>query len=367
MSLDLPLRNNHHVYILGAGYSAARGMPLIPGFLNRMRDAAIWFEQNQMDKEKDAIQEVLRFRLSAAASAYRVPIDLENVEELFSLASASRGQIADSVKLSIAATLWYCSQVDAPHLFMGDAEVTKLGLQRASRPLNANDPSTRIVDMYDALALKLLLVDQPERSSVITFNYDTIVEDSIASLGGTFNYGFCGPPERQAGVAYDDDGLAVLKLHGSVNWSNQAGVLKVFKGYESLRETGAIPLIIPPTWNKTIQDRLSEVWATAIDRLSTATKIFIVGFSIPKTDLHFKYLLAAGMRDNFSLREIVFIDPAETTIRARATDVIASREIENNRVRFVPYRLENLIGERVHEVSGRYVPVSQRVIADALG
>ena len=78
---------------------------------------------------------------------------------------------------------------------------------------------------------------------------------------------------------------------------------------------------------------------------------------MPRTDLHFKYLLAAGMQDNFSLREIVFVDPAEEVVRTRARELLAAREIENNRVRFVHRRIEGLVGERVQSVDGRFIPV----------
>jgi len=356
MSLDIALRNDHHVYILGAGYSVARGMPLISGFLNRMRDAAIWFETQGRSEEKEAIHDVLKFRLSAAASAYRVPIDLENVEELFSLASASDQCVTESAKLAIAATLAYCAeQVVDPYLYLGEADASKMGVSGISKPFNSSDKSILRASLYDALALKLLIADQPGRSSVITFNYDDIVERSVASIGQSFHYGFSKRPNVEAGVSYDESGLAILKLHGSVNWSNDSNNFQVFKSYESLRKSNLVPKIVPPTWNKTIGDRLAEVWSSAISKLSTATKIFVVGFSMPKTDQHFKYLLAAGMKDNFSLREIVFVDPSEDLIRVRASDLIASREIDNKRVRFVSSRVEDVIGTRVQEVAGRYI------------
>ena len=34
--------NDQNVYILGAGFSAEAGLPLIKDFMNRMRDAAAW-------------------------------------------------------------------------------------------------------------------------------------------------------------------------------------------------------------------------------------------------------------------------------------------------------------------------------------
>jgi hypothetical protein len=55
-----------------------------------MRDAAAWLQnQRGRDRERTAIEQVLKFRLSAARASYRIPLNVENVEELFSLASAS--------------------------------------------------------------------------------------------------------------------------------------------------------------------------------------------------------------------------------------------------------------------------------------
>jgi len=34
----------------------------------------------------------------------------------------------------------------------------------------------------------------------------------------------------------------------------------------------------------------------------------IIGFSIPPTDIHFKYLLAAGLQENISLRKIYCVN-----------------------------------------------------------
>src|SRR6266436_1423071 len=85
---DLPLQNDHNVYILGAGFSFEAGLPLINNFLVRMRDSHEWLKAQGRLAEADAVQKVLEFRLKAASAAYYVNLDLENIEELFSLASA---------------------------------------------------------------------------------------------------------------------------------------------------------------------------------------------------------------------------------------------------------------------------------------
>lgn len=351
MSKEIPLRNDHTVYVLGAGYSVHRGLPLISNFLNSMRDAALWCESNGRDSEARAIHEVLKFRLDAAAAAYRVPIDLENIEELFSLSSASDPRILESVKLSICATLNYCIGINAPsHLIFGayDSDGSRYRNYSEGDGIGGNGLK---FDLYDALALDVLRCLDGERSTIITFNYDNLVEKSIQRLGGRFNYGLKADHEFEDGVSYSDkgEGTAVLKLHGSVNWaySGRSGrTFKVYKDYESVRSNGRVPHIVPPTWNKTIAERLAEVWFKAIEKMSTATQIVIIGFSIPATDLHFKYLLAAGMRSNFSLRKIIFVDPSDG-IRARVAGVISEREVEKGRVEFVKSTVEDLIGSRV--------------------
>ena len=58
---------------------------------------------------------MLEFRLRAAAAAHRVPLNVENVEELFSLASASGDEeLANAMPLAIAATLDYARQTAKP-------------------------------------------------------------------------------------------------------------------------------------------------------------------------------------------------------------------------------------------------------------
>jgi hypothetical protein len=108
--------NDHNVYILGAGFAAEAGLPLIKDFMNRMRDAAAWLEeQGGRKRELDAISRVLEFRLKAAAAAHRVPLNVESVEELFSLASASAGaDLAEEMAWAIAATLDFARSTAPP-------------------------------------------------------------------------------------------------------------------------------------------------------------------------------------------------------------------------------------------------------------
>ena len=93
--------------ILGAGFSVEGGLPLVANFLNRMRDSHSWLISQGRTDEAEAVQRVLEFRLKATSASYWTKIDLENIEELFSLASIreSDDSLLYYVKRAIAATL----------------------------------------------------------------------------------------------------------------------------------------------------------------------------------------------------------------------------------------------------------------------
>lgn len=91
MSKSFTMETNHNVYILGAGFSFDAGIPLVYDFLNFMRDSLGWLENNGRDAEAQAVKNVFDFRKQASAATERINLNLENIEELFSLASASEG------------------------------------------------------------------------------------------------------------------------------------------------------------------------------------------------------------------------------------------------------------------------------------
>src|SRR6266436_3859937 len=100
--------NNNNVYLLGAGFSADAGLPTIADFLNQMRDSTDWLAQQGRQAELAAVGAVLEFRHNAAAAGYRVNVDLDNIEDLFSLAAALPQQtVSRAVQAAIGATLNY--------------------------------------------------------------------------------------------------------------------------------------------------------------------------------------------------------------------------------------------------------------------
>lgn len=352
MSITNDLHNNHNVYILGAGFSRLRGLPLISDFMMQMRDALEFHARANHKRECEAISAVLDFRLKASSAAYRIQIDLENIEELFSLASASPNPIEESIRLAIAATLDYSLEVKRPQ----EAGFT------ASRDAFANSPNWQFensqftmpvgswrVPAYDYIVKTMLgesaLNLSGIENSFITFNYDTILENSLTSLNVPYSLGFDEHGTQRSGL-----GPRVLKLHGSMNWAVPKGsrtAIKVFGSYRDVVNEGLSPQLVPPTWKKDSRGAFNAIWSESLKVLSEATRVVVMGFSIPPTDLHFKYLLAAGLQNNYSLREIVFVNPGEglNLVRNRCKELFANHEHNAAKVRFVDSTAEAFMGQ----------------------
>ena len=362
-------QNDHNVYILGAGFSAEAGYPLIKDFMNRMRDAAAWLqERGGRTAELAAIEKVLDFRLKAASASYRVPLNVENVEELFSLASASGDKsLSQAMPLAIAATLDYASSTGNParELNFAVGAIETLGM----KPPQSWGPITEMLrsalqngqprrDWHECTPYDLYLgpmcgyFDKRGsdcRNTIITLNYDLVIEEALQRLGIEFDYGVKGRriiaviEDKYEQTPLPPSSVKLLKLHGSINWFSPAipddtsgnssfgslsstedfqrlinqtkelvQQISVFNSYHELLKhpSRSPPHLVPPTWSKSLEVPLTSVLNAAVTELRTATRIIILGYSLPPTDQHFRYLLAAGLQENISLRGIFFVNPA---------------------------------------------------------
>lgn len=390
--------NDHNVYILGAGFSAEAGFPLIRDFMNRMRDAADWLEgQGGREREVQAIEQVLAFRLRASAAGYRIPLELENVEELFSLASANGGEeLAQAMILAIAATLDFARSaapaiLEHQRFVVGTSGVTGwkapedwiAAPTHVQRQVGAGQPKAEWYacppyHLYVGVIGSYFNMGGPNRrDTIITFNYDTLVEDTLRSLGVSFSHGvdrYTGWTTREGLTSAQRarDGIRVLKIHGSVSWGRMAerlvespneidtlpnGIVRgfdreivAFQSYNELRESGSVPVLVAPTWQKTFAGYLSAVRDAAVSALSTATRLVIIGYSIPPTDQHFRYLLAAGLQENISLRKVYFVNPglgdekSRKELEDRLFALFRREHFEHGVIELVPTDLREFLG-----------------------
>jgi hypothetical protein len=308
---------NHNVYILGAGFSFDGGIPLVKDFLGRMADSVDWLYRNERYKEAEAISRVFEFRLRATGAAYRVDIDLENIEELFSLASASENETrADYIPTAIAATIDVARRTASPSECVIGRR-TFVDDQAGWNKVNARESTYQT---YAKMIAGCGVQPEEQENTVITFNYDTLLEDAFSELRIPFHYGL----PTDSTTRYDqsakcqenetaDRGIPIYKLHGSVNWAKPVlkdSPMTVYGEYGDHRAlVGNGPMLVPPTWRKVFGGQVSHIWEKAVLAIKRATRIIVIGFSMRPTDSHFKYLLAAGLQDNISLRKFYFVNP----------------------------------------------------------
>lgn len=337
------MARNRNVYILGAGFSAAAGVPVMATFLQTARD---FFESPRSQSQMDAAtrkhyEHVFRFRHAAKQSRDSLRIDLENIEELFGLIdmmemsqSGPRRQTntSQSIKHLIAHTV---SRFTPPtrSVVITLAEAGMAGLPHRDlferfRVQTSGYPRYEMPQYQFAAALFAGLFDPPKdqvTDAVITFNYDTILEGALWELGVQVDYNV----KRITRVGRDPlaghaASLSIAKMHGSSNWAKaekKRGLrADVYNSYRDFPE-GREPIVVPPTWRKgELSPLLGEVWSNALNYLSTATRICVIGYSMPPTDIFFQHLMGAALSQNPMIYKLFVVDYEGAKGGAKAVD-----------------------------------------------
>jgi len=335
---------DRNVYILGAGFSAAAGAPVVRDFLDRAREILDDPDSDLNDYERDAFKEVFAFKRRVAQAREKVVIDLDDIEQLFGMVEMSCRlgkapySLRDSTVYLIAKTLQLATArglQSRPHLnFLSNKEMLAgvggelpIGFSPVLWSSSEGEKQFR-VDIYTYFGALIagLLDDRTKRKArtdtVITFNYDLVCDHALERIGVKPNYHL---PEELTGLVPEPaPGCSVLKLHGSTNW----GICRCKKSIVVLPEKVTDhpdelrtmicpkcggrqyqPLLVPPSWDKNeYREVMESVWKRAIQELSTATRICIIGYSMPETDAYFKYLLTLGLSENPGLYRLIVVD-----------------------------------------------------------
>ncbi len=314
------------VFILGAGASKEAGAPTMTDFLDEARRLS---EEGKVDPFGEDFERVFK-AISALQIVYsKANIDLDNIESVF--AAFEMGRLIKRL----------------PRMSTEDIERLPISMRRVilktleatiSYPVKENrvyPPYT-----YNSFA-KLIknLIDKKIRCSIITFNYDLALDYALYFNGVPVNYCLSESPKEGYFVP-------LAKLHGSLNWAKCSKCGEIlpwefsdfFSKYRPLapflpggkffnldigsklsssdlkhcgEKVDSVPFIIPPTWNKTeYSPKLETVWINAASELSEAENIFVIGYSLPESDLFFKYLYGVGSIGRARIRLFGIINPS---------------------------------------------------------
>lgn len=183
------------------------------------------------------------------------------------------------------------------------------------------------------------------RDTVITFNYDTMVEETLASsalywdpgdgygvdAGGVTHEWANGWRARRKAEQQKKSEILVLKLHGSVNWTlYKTNKIRLKPRPYVVRPKNGAPVfdkcsILPPGWQKRVdKNPYRRIWREARLRIESCSSLAVVGYSLPDADLLAKALFAEvsrlrAARRNY-LRYLYVADPSDQT-RARMIDL----------------------------------------------
>jgi NAD-dependent SIR2 family protein deacetylase len=333
---------DRNVYILGAGFSAPAGVPVIHDFIDRSR---IYFDDpsSSMDKtEREHFKRFLEFKRKMSQAREKVTIDLDNIEELFGLVEISQRLGHESIEtrtstvyviaktLELATRSQRVGEID----FRANEEILK---KRGKPPEGFYKPDgfseeVLAADPYLYFAsLASGLLDDPNRqtsraNTFITFNYDLLLDDALRKVGIAPDYRL----PKQNTVVEDQESqptttCSVLKLHGSTNWgicaSCQARVVVLTekatasaaqfraRACPNCRQSEFQPMLIPPSWDKSeYRELMKPIWSKAVEELKLASRICIIGYSMPPTDSFFKYLITLALAENHNLYRFIVVD-----------------------------------------------------------
>jgi len=194
---------DHNVYILGAGFSRDAGAPLIHDFLDRAREFFDDPDSALDPQERQQFEQVFKFKREVAKAREKFRIDLDNIEQLFGLVEMSQrlGSVGSDTRDAMVYLIAKTLQLTLANTSRRSEVKMNLALGYASQAsfVNYVRRSSSGVDSIDtdiythfALYLSGEYDDQRNLSSrsstVITFNYDLILDDALAGVEANPGY-----------------------------------------------------------------------------------------------------------------------------------------------------------------------------------
>jgi hypothetical protein len=86
------------------------------------------------------------------------------------------------------------------------------------------------------------------------------------------------------------------------------------------------PVMVPPSWNKTQYHlQISNIWKIAAQELGKAESIFVIGYSLPESDIFFRYLFALGATSDTRIDKFWIFNPdKENTVEPRFDKIVGT-------------------------------------------
>lgn len=273
------------VYVVGAGFSAGLGFPTITDLMPK-----IWPRLVARGISND-LANVIRFhhpefnpRLKGTyPNVERLLSEMQANEDLFASSRRAVGQFSQEElteikrKLLVEMAAWFHEIKCAP--LAASADWARAFAERVKRT----------------------------KAQVISFNWDLVLDQLLfgEELDAS-KYGFSATRSRPE----------LIKPHGSLNWYNEktashiksvntfdlckgkgycVKVFKPFRAVISKSDREYMPLIVPPVYAKQFTEAIFQrLWRRSVEIVSSASRVFFVGYSLADADFHARFILRCG-------------------------------------------------------------------------
>jgi hypothetical protein len=236
----------------------------------------------------------------------------------------TRAIIGEFAKTSNQPKDWRRRQKDLEEL------IRRVYVHTTVKDIRASTTEARASAIHKNILQKLEPAD-----TIITFNYDLLIEESFSSAelwNPIDGYGIRTSGKTRGwakrwlskrNYASGESKISLLKLHGSLNWDlypNGMTVKLKPKPYLVSTRNGKTRFekisILAPGWNKRIdRNPYKKFWREARLQLERCKTLIILGYSLPETDLLAQSLLAEVVRTraarNASLKQLHLADHNE--------------------------------------------------------
>lgn len=296
-SKTITKRLDNVVYLLGAGFSAPLKIPVVSNFLEKSKDM-LAIAPDRYGKFVDVFKTI--DKMSKSKNYFNS--DLFNIEEILSIL-----EMGEELSNEAERSLFKEYIVDVVQYYTPKLELQDYLENWRYFVFGRENPNLTYYGFFVGSLLSLVLSqngegdffcgqsgeqNRPARYSVITLNYDMVLENCFSYLTmerfrADRKFGFSPEIEKSEEQFLQNTHLA--KLHGSVDTK----------------------VIVPPTWNKGLHDEIKPAWQLAYKVLTEANHIRMIGYSLPIADAYIKYLLKAAIIHCERLKsiDVLCLDP----------------------------------------------------------
>ncbi len=326
-------------YILGAGFSRYAGLPLLNDFFFKAKDIYIRLQANpKSDESKRYLKSfkiIFNLQEEYAKAKNYMNTDLLNFEELFSIIEMDAFISDTRKKKTIVRTHFplFIQKVIHDCTWDKNMQLVKKGKYDKYEDL----VTALFGNKSTSSGITATFLKNDINSSIISLNYDLVIEEAMKNISSKTTKVLISGGHTSKFYA---ENIPIVKIHGSLNYYRDKNNLAIEK-YDAINES--IPVIIPPTWNKTGNKAMVGEWQKARQMLAATERLVFIGYSLPVTDAYVKYLLINGLKECQNLKEIIVINPddGEKSVENRYK-AFFEKNFRQKAFKFFPFRFEQL-------------------------